>query len=192
MRHDGTIERRHSWNAGLRERFRRLESRWNRANPPIAVVDVTGDSGSGDDVEDWTRFGISDEERRLFEYQKPNLLIIGSSPSVERILGLLERTSIPPIVRCDACLLRLPTVEVGTLVISHAEQLSAVDQQLLFAWLSFTTPRRQVITTAAVPLFPAVVRSTFSEALFYRLNAMCWMLRDTAAERSVGPLTQAR
>src|SRR5262245_1845533 len=192
MGQDVLIERRHSWNAALRERFRRLESRWNRANPPIAVVDAPGDRGSGGNGEEWTQFGISDEERRLFEHQKPNVLIIGSPPGVDRIVRLIERTSTPPIVRCRACPLTLPTVEVGTLGISNVEQLSTVDQQLLFAWLSFTTPRRQVITTAAVPLFPAVVRSTFNEALFYRLNAMCLMLRDTAAERSVRALPQAR
>ena len=182
MQHD-LLERRHSWNAALRERFRRLESQWNRENPPIAVVDTPDASGSEDDAQAWKRLGLSEGERHVVEHQKPNVLIIGAGPSVERILRLLERTSVPPIVRCSAPPLTLPT-EVGTLVISNADRLSAVDQQLLFAWLSFTTPRRQVITTAAVPLFPAVVRSSFSEALFYRLNAMCLMLRDTAVQHS--------
>jgi hypothetical protein len=191
MWHYGSIERRHSWNAGLRQRFRHVESRWNRANPAVAVVDRPGDGGCGTGEDEWTSFGIPEEERRLFEHQKPNVLIIGSGPSVERIVRLLERTSIPPIVRCDACPLTLPPVEVGTLVISHVERLSTVDQQLLFAWLSFTAPRRQVITTADVPLFPAVVRNTFSEALFYRLNAMCLMLRDAPVPHSVRKSSQA-
>jgi hypothetical protein len=177
MQHDALIERRHSWNAGLRERLRRLESRWHRTHPLTAMLDALGDSQSADAGE-WTRFGISEVEQRVLEHQRPNVLIIGAGPSVERIVSLLERTCIPPVVRCTACPLVLPTGEVGTLTISNAERLDTLDQQLLFAWLSCTTPRRQVITTAAVPLFPAVVGSTFSEALFYRLNALCLMMDD--------------
>ena len=180
----GLIDRRHSWNAGLRERFRRLEVRWNRANPSIAIADAPPDGRPPDEVDEWARLGISEEERRLFEQQRPNVLIIGSGPNVQRIVQLLERNCIPPIVRSSACPLTLPTSEVGTLAISDAERLNTVDQQLLFAWLSCAVPRRQVITTAAVPLFPAVIRSTFSEALFYRLNAMCLMLRETPAEHN--------
>lgn len=121
---------------------------------------------------------MSEVEQRVLENHRPNVLIIGAGPSVERIVGLLERICIPPIVRCSAGPLVLPTGEVGTLTISNAERLDTIDQQLLFAWLSCTAPRKQVITTAAVPLFPAVVRRTFSEALFYRLNAMCLMMDD--------------
>ena len=190
MRHEASTERRHSWNAGLRERFRRLESRWNRANPVIPVVAAPSDPGTtAEGTDEWMRFGISVEERRTIENQRPNVLIIGSGPSVERLVRLLEQTSFPPRVRCDACPLIIPPVEVGTLVISHAERLSAVDQQLLFAWLSISRPRLQVITTAAVPLFPAVVRSTFSEALFYRLNPVCLMLQDTPAPQRGGKLS---
>ena len=192
MRYDGSIERRHSWNAALRERFRRLESRWNHANPGIAIMDAPTDSSSVGDEHDWTRFGLSEEERRLFQSCRPNVLIIGVSPSLDRIVRVLERTCLPPIVRCTACPLTLPTSEVGTLMISNAERLSTVDQQLLFAWLSCTTPRPQIITTAAVPLFPAVVRSTFNEALFYRLNAMCLMLQDPPLEQSVRRSSHAR
>jgi len=192
MRYDGSIERRHSWNAALRERFRRLESRWNHANPPIAIADASADRRSEDDSHDWMRFGLSEEERRLFESHRPNVLIIGVGPSVDRIVRMLVRTCLPPIARCTACPLILPTSEVGTLMVSNAERLSAVEQQLLFAWLSCTTPRPQVITTAAVPLFPAVVRCTFSEALFYRLNAMCLMLQDTPLAQSVRQSSSAR
>jgi hypothetical protein len=170
---DGSIERRHSWNAELRARFQRVEHRWNRTHPPITVVDVPADGRHADGTDEWKRFGISAEERSRFERQRPNVLIIGSGPSVDRLVQLLERTCLPPLVRCSTSPLTLPTGDVGTLAVSNAERLNPTDQQLLYAWLSCTMPRRQVITTAAVPLFPAVVRSTFSEALFDRLNAIC-------------------
>jgi hypothetical protein len=170
MRHHASIERRQSWNTALRERFRQLEHRWHRANPPIAIADLPTAHQTADGTDEWTRLGISEEERRVFEAQRPNVLIVGSGPSVQRILQLLERICMPPIVRCGPCPLTLPCAEVGTLAITDVERLSAMDQQLLFAWLSCTVPRPQVISTTAVPLFPAVIRSTFSDALFYRLN----------------------
>lgn len=177
MLHHAWIDGRHGRNAAWRARFRRLEGRWKRAHPAVAPVDAPADTSSAD-RDEWRRFGISDEERRVVEDQRPNVLIIGSGPSVDRIVQLLERRCIPPLVRCSGSPLALPTGEVGTLALAHAEQLTTMDQALLFAWLSCAAPRRQIIATAAVPLFPAVVRSTFSEALFYRLNAMCLMAGD--------------
>ena len=178
MLHHAWIDRRHGRNAAWRARFRRLERRWIRAHPAVvAPVDAPADTSAAD-RDEWRRFGISEAERRVVEYQRPNVLIIGSGPCVDRIVQLLERSCIPPLVRCSGSPLALPTGEVGTLALANAEQLTPMDQALLFAWLSCAAPRRQVITTAAVPLFPAVVQSTFSEALFYRLNAMCLMARN--------------
>jgi hypothetical protein len=191
MGQNGSVERRHSWNAALRERFRQLEHRWYRSHPPIAIVDPA-DSPQADDRDEWKRFGISEDERCLFEQRRPNVLIIGSGPGVDRLVHLLERTCVPPIIRCTSSPLTLPTSEVGTLAVSNAEQLNPMDQQLLFAWLSCMAPRRQVITTAAVPLFPAVVRNTFSDALFYRLNAMCLMLRDAPVAPRARNVSHAR
>jgi hypothetical protein len=186
------IERRHSWNSGLRQRFRRLEERWNRAHPPIVIVEAPADSPSGDDRDEWTGLGIPVQERHLFETARPNVLVVGSGPTVTRVLHVLERVCIQPVVSCDSSPLALPTRQVGTLAVLHVERLGLVDQQLLYAWLSCTVPRPQVITTASVPLFPLVVRGTFNDALFYRLNEVCLTVREVPGAQSARRLASAR
>ena len=178
------IERRRSWNAGLRQRFQRLEERWNRAQPPIVLVDPPEDNPSGDDRDEWTGLGFPVEQRRVFETARPNVLVIGSDPPVTRVLQVLERVCMEPIVWCDSSSLTLPTRKVSTLAVLHVERLGLVDQQLLYAWLSCAAPRPQVITTASVPLFPSVVRGTFNDALFYRLNEVCLTVREVPRAQS--------
>jgi hypothetical protein len=97
-----------------------------------------------------------------------------------------------PIVWCDSSPLILPTRQVGTLAVLHVERLGPVDQQLLYAWLSCAAPRPQVITTASVPLFPSVVRGTFNDALFYRLNEVCLTVREVPGAQNARRLTSAR
>ena len=187
------IERRRSWNAKLRQRFQRLEERWNRANPPIVIVDPPADNPSGDDRDEWTGLGFPVEQRRLFETARPNVLVIGSGPTVTRVLHLLERVCMQPIVSWDSSPLTLPTRQVGTLAVLHVERLGLVDQQLLYAWLSCAAPPRpQVITTASVPLFPSVVRGTFNDALFYRLNEVCLTVREAPRAQGAHTLASAR
>ena len=185
------IERRRSWNTRLRQRFLRLEERWNRAHPPIVIVDPPADSPSGDDRDEWTGLGIPVQERRVFETARPNVLVIGSGPPVTRVLHELERVCMQPIEWRDSSPLTLPTRQVGTLAVLHVERLGPVDQQLLYAWLSCAAPRPQVITTASVPLFPSVVRGTFNDALFYRLNEVCLTVREVPGAQSARRLASA-
>jgi hypothetical protein len=186
------IERRRSWNAKLRQRFQRLEERWNRAQPPIVIVDPA-DNQSVDDRDEWTGLGFPVEQRRLFETARPNVLVIGSGATVTRVLHVLERVCMQPIVSCDSSPLTLPTRQVGTLAVLHVERLGPVDQQLLYAWLSCAAPPRpQVITTASVPLFPSVVRGTFNDALFYRLNEVCLTVREAPRAQGARTLASAR
>ena len=186
------IERRRSWNTRLRQRFLRLEERWNRVHPPIVIVEPPEDSPSGDDRDEWTGLGIPVQERRMFETARPNVLVIGSGPTVTRVLHLLEQVCIQPIVSFDSSPLTLPTRHVGTLAVLHVERLGPVDQQLLYAWLSCAAPRPQVITTASVPLFPSVLRGTFNDALFYRLNEVCLTVREVPGAQRARRLTSAR
>ena len=136
--------------------------------------------------------GISRQERRVFETVRPNVLVIGSGPTVTRVLHVLERVCMQPIVSCDSSPLTLPTSQVGTLAVLHVERLGPVDQQLLYGWLSCATPRPQVITTASVPLFPLVLRGTFNDALFYRLNEVCLTVREVPRAQSERRLGSAR
>jgi hypothetical protein len=177
MQHDGAVERRHSWNAGLRERFRQLEDRWNRAHPAIGI---DGDQSElfADDPDGWASLGIPVRERHTCATRRPNVLIIGSGPGVGRVLLRLERSCSRPLVAAAASPLRLPTDGVGTLFVLNAEHLTPIDQQHLYAWLTCAKPKPQVFTTTTVPLFASVVRGTFIDALFYRLNEVCVIVRD--------------
>jgi hypothetical protein len=65
---------------------------------------------------------------------------------------------------------------IGTLLVSSAERLDADAQDELFGWLVCGTLKTQVITTAAAPLLPLVMRHEFSDALFYRLNQMYFVV----------------
>ena len=181
MQHDATIERRHRWNSGLRERFRRLEDRWNRTYPPIPIDDEQSGILADDSESGW---GIPDLERHAFEIRRPNVLIVGSGPNLGRVVHRLERSCPRPIVAASSSPFSLPTGEVGTLVILSAEHLSLTNQELLYAWLTCTRPKPQVLTTTAISLLPSVVRGTFNDALFYRLNEMCLMVRDASRART--------
>jgi len=181
MQHDGAIERRRSWNSGLRERFRRLEDRWNRIYPPIPIDGeqpgiLADDSESG--------LGIPDRERHAFEIRRPNVLIVGSGPNLGRVVHRLERSCPRPILAASSSPFSLPTGEVGTLVVLNADHLSPTDQQLLYVWLTCTRPKPQVLSTTAISLLPSVVRGTFNEALFYRLNEMCLTVWDASHART--------
>src|SRR5690242_19727745 len=158
------MERRRSWNAGLRERFQRLEERWNRLHPPISLSDVAVVASA--EFEALTSYGR----------YRPNVLLTGSPPHVTEILIRLLRSAIAPVDACRAGSLALPNRMVGALVIHDAERLGRDEQERLFGWMSYASGRTQVITTTSLPLFPLVVRNEFSEPLFYRLNEVCFVL----------------
>ena len=180
---DRPIERRRNWNKDLRQRFRRLEERWDQLHPPIVLAEPPTNSPSGDNRDEWTGLGIPVQERRLFETVRPNVLVIGSGPIVTRVLRVLERVCVQPVASCDSSPLSLPTSQVGTLAVLNIERLGLIDQQRFYAWLSCREPQPQVITTASVPLFPSVVRGTFNDALFYRLNQICLTAREVSGAR---------
>ena len=192
MGYEHRIERRRRWNSGLRERFRRLEERWNQAHPPIVVVEPPADSPSGEDRDDWTRLGLTVQERRALETTRPNVLVIGPGPAAGRVLRVLTRLCAQPVVSCDSSPLTLPRGRIGTLTVPHVEHLLSVDQQLLYAWLSCSVPRPQLITTASVPLFPAVLRGTFNDALFYRLNEVCLQVDEVSGAQATPAVDAAR
>ena len=159
------VERRRSWNAGLREHFRQLEESWNRAHPPLAVVDVR------DDVKATQQPHYLPDELKLLEKARVNLLLIGLRRKTSLFLRRIERSLAPPVMPVRAGHLVLPERAVGTLVIHDVDHLTRQEQDALNGWV-VSHPEQQVIATASGPLFPLVARNQFSDVLFYRLNTL--------------------
>lgn len=170
-----SIERRRTWNAELRERFRNLEERWNELHPPVTFGQAlrAGETPSDDDVLP----GLSAETLRCFTSYRPNVLVVGAEPQVAQLLHILMQLALPPIVSYRAGDGALPARGAGTLIVRDADRLKREEQAAIFGWLTYAPTRIQVITNTTVPLFPLVIRRRFSDALFYRLNEMCLVAR---------------
>ena len=52
------------------------------------------------------------------------------------------------------------------------------DQHGLCDWLAVTGGRTRVVSTTCQPLFPLLEAGTFAEALYYRLNVLCFQLTE--------------
>jgi len=168
-------ERRRSWNAGLRERFRQLEQRWNELHPPVPIHESINSRASDPELP-WS-IGLSSDSLTSLHTHRSNVLLVGPEAHVARVLPAITRLVTPPIESCAAGRLALPTRLVGTLVLRNAHRLSVDEQQELFGWMSAASIDSQVITTATIPLFPLVLRKHFSDALFYRLTEMCLIVK---------------
>jgi hypothetical protein len=175
MQGNPLMERRRSWNAELRERFRILEERWNELHPPLTFGQAlrAGETAADDDVLP----GLSAETLRCFTSYRPNVLVVGAEPEVADLLHVLTQLAQPPIVNYRAGDSSLPGRGACTLIVRDADRLKREEQAAIFGWLTYAPGRVQVITNAAVPLFPLVIRRRFSDALFYRLNEMCLVAR---------------
>ena len=160
------VERRRSWNAGLREHFRQLEESWNRTHPPLAVVDVRDDVKTTQQ----SRYRLSDE-LTILEKARVNLLLIGLRRKTSLVLRRIEPSLTPPVMLVRAGHLVLPERAAGTLVIHDVDLLTHQEQNALNGWV-VSHPEQQVIATASGPLFPLVARNRFSDVLFYRLNTL--------------------
>ena len=174
------VERRRTWKASLRDRFSELEKRWNQANVPLAVIHlpISIPSVGPDDL---CRFGLSGENLRTLQTNRPNLLLVGPPSHLAPVLELLERSAIRPIVVCGAQRLPLAERAIGTLVIHDAHRLSQPQQHQLHSWLT-QHPLKQVILTAPEPLFPLFLRNAFDDALFFRLNMKLVVIENASFE----------
>lgn len=163
------IERRRSWNAGLREHFRQLEESWNRAHPAVAVYvrDDVKDTQKPHNRSRW----VSEHELKILETTRVNLLLIGLRRKTTIVLRGIEESLAPPVLPVRAGHLVLPERAIGTLVIHDVDHLSDPEQDMLNRWMVLH-PGQQVIATASGPLFPLVARNRFSDVLFYRLNTL--------------------
>jgi hypothetical protein len=112
---------------------------------------------------------------RILYDTAPNALVIGSPMTVDaavaRLLPLLQE----PILTWEPGVLREPSLpRSGTLVIREVDALSSVQQRHLLDYLGSSTQRIRVISLASSPLYPLVERGDFLEALYYRLNVLCF------------------
>ena len=89
-----------------------------------------------------------------------------------RLLGPFLRT--PTIWKPAPLALELPTNGCGALVVRNVSALDSYEQAALLCWLD--TERKQVVSTTAHPLFNLVAKGLFDEALYYRLNTVCFDL----------------
>jgi len=173
------VERRRTWNASLREHFRDLEQRWNRANPPLVVRLPTPVASAP--PPDLAAVGCPAEIARTIGTNRPNLILVGLPPNVTIVRRIVEQQATRPVVSLDRQLRTLAERRVGTLVIAEADRLNRQQQDQLHRWVT-QHPLKQVIATASKPLFPLVVRNVFSAALFFQLNPTSLLIEAVSSE----------
>jgi hypothetical protein len=127
---------------------------------------------SRDDTDDLTSIQSEIDFARL---AKSNVLVVGPDRLVADLLSVLVPDADPDITfRCRSMRLRLPppSSRLPTIVLRDVDTLSPEQQGRLSDWLNTSATRRQVISTAAVPLLPLVEAGQFSDSLYYRLNTV--------------------
>lgn len=122
--------------------------------------------------EDWRL--ARDVHTELLRLRMPyaNLLVVGR-PGVTRILlDLLWLELREPIVTWRP---QQPLPEIAgasTLILYEADRFTIDEQEALFSRLNDRANQIRVVTTTAVPLWPAVKAGRFHEGLYYRLNTI--------------------
>jgi Sigma-54 interaction domain len=120
----------------------------------------------------------------MLRAMRPNILIIGRNdavdPAVMALVGELPGTvsyvapNAPPPEEQSGD-------DAGMLIVPDVAALSAERQHEWLAWLNDPDARRpQIVATSPVPLYPMVVKETFLEALYYRLNTILLDVQDPA------------
>jgi hypothetical protein len=112
---------------------------------------------------------------------RPNVLLVGPNATTLEIVDALAPFLKSPVFRTSGRVMTLPPRTCNTLVLHGVEQVNDDDQQRLNRWLSDPDTDAQVIATTTVPLFPRVKEGLFLDALYYRLNTMCFMVESGAS-----------
>lgn len=104
---------------------------------------------------------------------RANAIVIGSPDQTRHLVEMAAVRLRQPIVSIDAAKLKtLPDPRrIGTLVVHNLPTLSSTHQQRLFHWLDDASGV-QVVSTAPHSIVPLIQKSTFLEALYYRLNVI--------------------
>jgi hypothetical protein len=105
--------------------------------------------------------------------RRPNVLIAGTFATTEAAVATLLPYLQPPVY-CWTPDASLPARhEVTSMLIRDVATLSLDQQHALLSWLDQAGPgHAQVVSTAALAVFPLVEHGMFLEALYYRLNTV--------------------
>lgn len=124
--------------------------------------------------------GLTAEEWRIARIARVNVLLVCSDGLVEKIVDALRPDFCEPIeVWHPASRLVLPPIGgTGTLILQDVGAMSCDDQRRLCDWLEVTAGRTRVLSTTRQPLFPLLEAGTFGEALYYRLNVLCFQVNE--------------
>ena len=124
--------------------------------------------------------GPIDVEWDVARLGRANLLLVGSDGSVEKFVDALRRDFRQPVAvwRPDCRLVLPPLSSSGTFILQDVGAIPHDDQRRLCDWLGATAGRTRVVSTTRQPLFQLLEAGTFLEALYYRLNVLCFEVTE--------------
>ena len=114
-----------------------------------------------------------DGEWQLIQAARRNVLIIGASPAILRLLSARLAELSGPLAEWTAGM-PLPSPGIpSTVVIWDAASMLGAEQRAWFDWLNQDVSRRcQIIATTSRSIFPLVAAGQFLDLLYYRLNTI--------------------
>ena len=119
--------------------------------------------------------------------ERQNVLLEGPCRATNEVLSVLKPETRESVVWSPTRGLDLPRGEGQSLILNNVAGLSAADQSRLLAWIGRDGSRTQVISTSERPLFEAVTRGVFDEALDDRLNVISASSRSPRTGPPWGP-----
>lgn len=117
----------------------------------------------------------AEEELRLVEQHRVNLLLMGQNDIVQPMIDALSARFHQPVGTWSPGerLVLPPAERTGTMVLNDVGSLALQDQIQLLEWLGTASGRTQVVSTTQSPLLPRVQSGKFIDTLYYRLNTVC-------------------
>jgi len=130
--------------------------------------------GGSEPAPERTRAGGVEEELRLVEQHRVNLLLMGRAEIVRPMVDALAARFHQPVGTWSPGerLVLPPAERTGTMVINDVGALGLQDQIQLLEWLGSACGRTQVVSTTPAPLLPRVESGKFIDTLYYRLNTV--------------------
>jgi Sigma-54 interaction domain len=121
------------------------------------------------------RGGPAEEELRLVEQHRVNLLLMGQHDIVQPMVDALSARFHQPVGTWSPGerFVLPPAERTGTMVLNDVGALALQDQIQLLEWLSTASGRTQVVSITPSPLLPQVQSGKFIDTLYYRLNTVC-------------------
>ena len=117
----------------------------------------------------------AEDELRLVEQHRVNLLLMGQNDIVQPMIDALSARFHQPVGTWSPGerLVLPPAERTGTMVLNDVGSLALQDQIQLLEWLGTASGRTQVVSTAPTLLLPRVKAGAFIDTLSYRLNTLC-------------------